>query len=70
MLALTGITGSIASDAMYVVLIPLGALAFKAAGRSPVVGLIVAFTSVAAGFNASLLPTASDALLGLSLIHI
>ena len=63
-LALTGITGSIASDAMYVVLIPLGALAFKAAGRSPVVGLIVAFTSVAAGFNASLLPTASDALLG------
>lgn len=63
-LALTGITGSIASDAMYVVLIPLGALAFKAAGRSPVVGLIVAFCSVAAGFNASLLPTASDALLG------
>ena len=63
-LALTGITGSIASDAMYVVLIPLGALAFKAAGRSPVVGLVVAFCSVAAGFNASLLPTASDALLG------
>lgn len=62
-LALTGITGSIAADAMYVVLIPLGALAFKAAGRSPVVGLIVAFCSVAAGFNASLLPTASDALL-------
>lgn len=62
-LALTGITGSIAADAMYVVLIPLGALAFKAAGRSPVVGLIVAFCAVAAGFNASLLPTASDALL-------
>ena len=62
-LALTGIAGSIAADAMYVVLIPLGALAFKAAGRSPVVGLIVAFCAVAAGFNASLLPTASDALL-------
>lgn len=32
-LALAGVTGSVASDAIYVVLIPLGAAAFKAAGR-------------------------------------
>ena len=35
-LALAGVTGSIASDAITVVLIPLGAAAFKAAGRSAV----------------------------------
>ncbi|WP_174547807.1 AbgT family transporter [Nocardiopsis dassonvillei] len=61
--ALTGITGSVASDAAYVVLIPLGALLFKAAGRSPVLGLVVAFGSVSAGYNASLLITPTDALL-------
>ncbi|WP_047870205.1 AbgT family transporter [Nocardiopsis sp. RV163] len=61
--ALTGITGSVASDAAYVVLIPLGALLFKAAGRSPVLGLVVAFASVSAGYNASLLITPTDALL-------
>lgn len=61
--ALTGVTGSVASDAAYVVLIPLGALLFKAAGRSPVLGLVVAFGSVSAGYNASLLITPTDALL-------
>lgn len=61
--ALTGVTASVASDAAYVVLIPLGALLFKAAGRSPVLGLVLAFTSVSAGYNASLLITPTDALL-------
>ncbi|WP_433873742.1 AbgT family transporter [Saccharopolyspora sp. CA-218241] len=62
-LALTGISGSVASDAAYVVLIPLGALVFKAAGRSPVLGLVVAFGSISAGYNASLLLTPTDAIL-------
>ncbi|WP_051049501.1 AbgT family transporter, partial [Nocardiopsis kunsanensis] len=61
--ALTGVTASVASDAAYVVLIPLGALLFKAAGRSPVLGLVLAFTSASAGYNASLLITPTDALL-------
>lgn len=66
-LALTGITGSVASDAIYVVLIPLGALAFRAVGRSPVLGAVVAFGSASAGYNASLLVTGTDAILaGLS----
>lgn len=66
-LALAGVTGSVASDAIYVVLIPLGAAAFKAAGRSPVLGAVVAFGSASAGYNASLLVTGTDAILaGLS----
>lgn len=65
--ALVGISGSVASDAAYVVLIPLGALIFQAAGRSPILGLVVAFGSISAGYNASLLLTPTDAVLaGLS----
>ncbi|MCT1802831.1 MAG: AbgT family transporter [Kocuria sp.] len=63
-LALAGVTGSIASDAIVVVLIPLGAAAFKAAGRSAVLGAVIAFVSSSAGFNASLLVNLTDPLLG------
>ena len=66
-IALGGIVGSVAADAMYVILPPLAALAFKAVGRNPIVGVVVAFAGVAGGFNASLLVTPTDALLaGLS----
>lgn len=61
-IALAGVTGSVASDAIYVILIPLAAAAFKAAGRSAVLGAIVAFGSASAGYNASLVITASDPL--------
>lgn len=61
-LALVGVSASVASDAAYVVLIPLGALAFKAVGRSPILGLVVAFGSISAGYNASLFVTAGDVL--------
>ncbi|WP_139827640.1 BCCT family transporter [Nesterenkonia sp. PF2B19] len=61
--ALAGVTGSVASDAIYVILIPLAAAAFKASGRSAVLGAVVAFGSASAGYNASLLITASDPLL-------
>ncbi|MGD8150059.1 AbgT family transporter [Ornithinimicrobium sp. Y1694] len=65
--ALAGIVGSVAADALYVILPPLAALAFKAVGRSPIAGVVVAFAGVAGGFNASLLLTPTDALLaGLS----
>ena len=49
--ALAGVTGSIASDAVYVILIPLGAAAFRAVGRNPIVGAMVAFAASSAGFN-------------------
>ena len=61
--ALTGVTGSVASDAIYVILIPLGATAFHAVGRSPIVGAMVAFAASSAGFNASLILNITDLLL-------
>lgn len=62
--ALAGVTGSIASDAVYVILIPLGAMSFRALGRSPIVGAMVAFAASSAGFNASLILNITDVLLG------
>lgn len=50
------------SDSAYLVMIPLGALAFRAAGRSPVLGLMVAYAATAVGFNASPLVTPADAI--------
>ena len=63
MVALAGVTGSVASDAIFVIIIPLGAMAFHAVGRSPVVGAMVAFASASAGFNASLILNVTDLLL-------
>lgn len=62
--AIAGVTGSVASDAVYVILIPLGAMAFRAVGRSPIVGAMVAFAASSAGFNASLVLNITDVLLG------
>ena len=63
MVALAGVTGSVASDAIYVIIIPLGAMAFHALGRSPIVGAMVAFAASSAGFNASLILNITDLLL-------
>jgi aminobenzoyl-glutamate transport protein len=62
-LALTAMVGHIAGDAAYVTLIPIGALAFRAANRSPVLGCVVAFVSISAGYDASPSLTTTDALL-------
>ncbi|MGW0484379.1 AbgT family transporter [Nonomuraea sp. NPDC003214] len=62
-LAFTGMVSHVASDAAYVVLIPLGALAFRAVGRSPILGIVVAFVSISAGYDASPLVTPVDAIL-------
>lgn len=62
--ALAGVTGSVASDAVYVILIPLGAVSFRAVGRSPIVGAMVAFAASSAGFNSSLILNITDVLLG------
>lgn len=61
-IAFSGMIAHIMGDAAYLVMIPLGAMAFKAAGRSPVLGVMVAYASVSAGFNASPLVTPSDAI--------
>ncbi|MBU3066399.1 AbgT family transporter [Nocardia sp. NEAU-G5] len=62
-LALTAMVSHIAGDAAYVMLIPLGALVYRAAGRSPMLGCIVAYVSISAGFNASPALTPTDILL-------
>ena len=59
----TGVMSNIASDAGYVVVIPLGALLFAAAGRHPIAGLAAAFAGVSGGFSANLLIGTTDALL-------
>jgi p-aminobenzoyl-glutamate transporter AbgT len=56
-LAFTAMVAHVASDAAYVVLVPLGATAFRAVGRSPMLGAVVAFVSVSAGYDASPLVT-------------
>ncbi|MFG0293327.1 MAG: AbgT family transporter [Phycisphaerales bacterium JB050] len=58
-----GIMSSIATDAGYVVLPPLAAAIYLAAGRSPLVGIAAVFAGVAAGFNANLFITSLEPLM-------
>ena len=62
-LMFAGVCGSVASDAAYIVLIPLGAMVFRTLGRNPAVGAVAAFVSVGAGYDASIVVTATDVLL-------
>ena len=55
-----GIMSSLGSDAGYVVLPPLAALAYISVGRSPLAGIAAVFAGVAAGFNANLLITSLE----------
>ena len=57
-----GVIGSIMSDAAFVVIPPLAALVFKAAGRHPVAGLLGGFAAAGAGYSTNLLVTSLDAL--------
>lgn len=57
-----GINLNIAGDAGFIVLPPLAAILFMSIGRSPMLGLYVAFASVAAGFCANIALGLSDAL--------
>lgn len=58
-----GMLSSIAADAGYVVLIPLGAAIFYGMGRHPIAGLAAAFAGVSGGFGANLFLTGLDPLL-------
>ena len=58
-----GVMSSIGFDSGYVVLIPLAALIFKAAGRSPLAGIAAAFAGVSGGYSANLLLGPVDAIL-------
>ncbi|MCS6986720.1 MAG: AbgT family transporter [Sphingomonadaceae bacterium] len=58
-----GILSSLASDAGFVVLPPLAAALFAAAGRHPVAGVAAAYAGVSGGYSANLFITALDPLL-------
>src|SRR5699024_6032925 len=58
-----GVMSSVASDAGYVVLPPLGAVIFAGLGRHPLAGLAAAFAGVSGGFSANLILTSLDPLL-------
>lgn len=58
-----GMLSSIAADAGYVVLIPLGAVIFRSMGRHPLAGLAAAFAGVSGGFGANLFLTGLDPLM-------
>lgn len=57
-----GVTASIMADAAFVVIPPLAAMVFRAAGRHPVAGLLGGFAAVGAGYSTALVPTSLDAL--------
>ena len=63
MIVFLGVMSNIASDAGYVILIPLGAMIFRACGRHPIAGLAAAFAGVSGGFSANLLIGTLDPLL-------
>jgi aminobenzoyl-glutamate transport protein len=62
-IVLLGILSSIASDAGYLVLIPLGAIAFMSVGRHPLAGLAAAFAAVGGTFGVNILITPIDGIM-------
>ncbi len=59
-IVVAGMISSIAADAGYVVLIPLGGAIFMGMGRHPLAGIGAAFAGVSGGFGANLFPTGLD----------
>jgi aminobenzoyl-glutamate transport protein len=62
-LIFVGVLSSVASDAGYLILIPLGAAAFLTLGRHPLAGMAAAFAGVGAIFGVNLLITPIDSML-------
>ena len=57
-----GVVGSIMADSAFIIIPPMAALVFKAAGRHPMAGLIGGFAATGAGYSTSIVPTSLDAL--------
>lgn len=63
-LVAVGVLSHVAVDAGYVLVIPLGAVIFYAAGRHPLAGIAAAFAGVSGGFSATFfVPSSLDPLL-------
>ena len=64
-LVFLGIMSSIATDAGYVILIPLAGLLYAGLKKNPLIGMAAAFAGVSAGFSANLIPaTPIDIIVG------
>jgi aminobenzoyl-glutamate transport protein len=63
MVIAVGILSHVAVDAGYVLVIPLGAVIYMAAGRHPLAGIAAAFAGVSGGFSATFVPSSLDPLL-------
>lgn len=61
--AVIGMVSHHASDAAYVVFIPLAAIVFAVAGRHPLAGLAAAFAAVSGGYAGNIMPGQIDVLL-------
>ena len=66
LLIFLGIISSVATDAGYLVLIPLAGLLYAGIGRNPLIGMAAAFAGVSAGFSANLIPGPVDVIIGLN----
>jgi aminobenzoyl-glutamate transport protein len=63
LLILVGVLSSVATDAGYLILVPLGAAAFLTLGRHPLAGLAAAFAGVGSIFAVNILITPLDSML-------
>jgi aminobenzoyl-glutamate transport protein len=63
MLILVACVSHTATDAGYVLVIPLGGVIFYTAGRHPLAGIAAAFAGVSGGFSANFVPSGIDPLL-------
>jgi len=63
MLILVAVVSHTATDAGYVLVIPIGGVIFYAAGRHPLAGIAAAFAGVSGGFSANFIPSGIDPLL-------
>lgn len=62
-IVLIGGLSSVATDAGYLILVPLGAAAFLSLKRHPIAGLVAAFAGVSVGFAVNILIAPLDAML-------
>lgn len=62
-LIFVGVMSSIASDAGYLILVPLGAAAFASIGRHPLAGMAACFAGVGAIFTVNVIPGPIDAMI-------
>ena len=65
LLVFIGILSNIASDAGYLILIPLAGLLYLGLKKNPLIGMFAAFAGVSAGFSANVIPaTIIDVIIG------